>query len=63
MSSANSNAHQETRGFRKTREGVVISDKMDKTVTVRIDDRVKHGLYSKVMSRAVKLAGSSACRP
>jgi small subunit ribosomal protein S17 len=43
------------RGFRKTREGIVISDKMDKTVTVRIDDRVKHGLYSKVMSRAVKL--------
>ena len=35
MSSANSNANQETRGFRKTREGVVISDKMDKTVTVR----------------------------
>jgi small subunit ribosomal protein S17 len=45
----------EARGFRKTREGIVISDKMDKTVTVRIDDRVKHGLYSKVMSRAVKL--------
>jgi len=55
MSSANSNDNQETRGFRKTREGIVISDKMDKTVTVRIDDRVKHGLYSKVMSRAVKL--------
>jgi len=45
----------EARGFRKTREGIVISDKMDKTVTVRIDDRVKHGLYAKVMSRAVKL--------
>ena len=43
------------RGFRKTREGIVVSDKMDKTVTVRIDDRVKHGLYSKVLSRAVKL--------
>ncbi len=46
---------REARGFRKTREGIVVSDKMDKTVTVRIDDRVKHGLYSKVMSRAVKL--------
>lgn len=45
----------EVRGFRKTREGIVISDKMDKTVTVRVDDRVKHGLYSKVMSRSVKL--------
>ena len=43
------------RGFRKTREGIVVSDKMDKTVTVRVDDRVKHGLYSKVMSRSVKL--------
>jgi small subunit ribosomal protein S17 len=47
--------NNEARGFRKTREGIVISDKMDKTVTVRIDDRVKHGLYSKVLSRAVKL--------
>jgi len=45
----------DNRGFCKTREGIVISDKMDKTVTVRIDDRVKHGLYSKVMSCAVKL--------
>ena len=45
----------EARGFRKTREGIVVSDKMDKTVTVRVDDRVKHGLYSKVMSRARKL--------
>jgi small subunit ribosomal protein S17 len=52
---ANNNEAQLSRGFRKTREGIVISDKMDKTVTVRIDDRVKHGLYSKVMSRAVKL--------
>ena len=46
---------QTNRGFRKTREGIVVSDKMDKTVTVRVDDRVKHGLYSKVMSRSVKL--------
>ncbi len=54
MSQAN-NAGTEERGFRKTREGIVVSDKMDKTVTVRVDDRVKHGLYSKVMSRSVKL--------
>ena len=44
-----------TRGFRKTREGVVTSDKMDKTVVVVIEDQVKHGLYSKVMTRSRKL--------
>jgi small subunit ribosomal protein S17 len=43
------------RGFRKTREGIVTSDKMDKTVVVAIQDRVKHGLYGKVMSRSRKL--------
>ena len=43
------------RGFRKVREGIVTSDKMDKTIVVEIQDRVKHGLYSKVMSRARKL--------
>jgi len=43
------------RGFRKVREGIVTSDKMDKTIVVQIEDRVKHGLYSKVMSRATKL--------
>ena len=43
------------RGFRKTREGVVTSDKMDKTVVVVIEDQVKHGLYSKVMTRSRKL--------
>jgi small subunit ribosomal protein S17 len=49
-----SNVNEE-RGFRKVREGVVTSNKMDKTVTVVIDDRVKHGLYSKVLSRSKKL--------
>lgn len=43
------------RGFRKTREGIVTSDKMDKTVVVAIQDRVKHGLYDKVLSRTRKL--------
>jgi len=43
------------RGFRKVREGIVTSDKMDKTIVVQVEDRVKHGLYSKVMSRAKKL--------
>jgi small subunit ribosomal protein S17 len=44
-----------SRGFRKTREGIVTSDKMDKTVVVEIKDQVKHGLYSKVMTRTHKL--------
>jgi small subunit ribosomal protein S17 len=45
----------EDRGARKTREGIVISDKMDKTVTVQVSDRVAHGVYSKVLSRSRKL--------
>jgi small subunit ribosomal protein S17 len=43
------------RGRRKVRDGVVISDKMDKTVVVQIEDRVKHPLYGKVMRRTSKL--------
>ena len=43
------------RGFRKTREGLVVSDKMDKTVVVVVEDRVKHALYGKVMRRTSKL--------
>ena len=43
------------RGARKTREGIVTSDKMDKTVVILIQDRVKHGLYGKVLSRSSKL--------
>jgi len=45
----------EDRGFRKVREGVVVSDKMDKTITVEVSNRVKHGMYSKVLSRSHKL--------
>lgn len=43
------------RGRRKVRDGVVISDKMDKTVVVQIADWVKHPLYGKVMRRTSKL--------
>ena len=43
------------RSDRKVREGIVISDKMDKTITVEVSKRVKHGMYSKVMSRSSKL--------
>ena len=44
-----------TRGFRKTFQGLVISDKMDKTVVVAVEDRVKHALYGKVLRRTSKL--------
>ena len=44
-----------TRSQRKVREGLVISDKMDKTVVVEVEDRVKHPLYGKVMRRTSKL--------
>ncbi|MGH8940157.1 MAG: 30S ribosomal protein S17 [Actinomycetes bacterium] len=44
-----------TRGFRKTREGLVVSDKMDKTVVVLVEDRVKHALYGKVIRRTSNL--------
>jgi small subunit ribosomal protein S17 len=43
------------RGFRKTREGLVVSDKMQKTVVVAVEDRVKHPLYGKVIRRTSKL--------
>ncbi|HEV7207094.1 MAG TPA: 30S ribosomal protein S17 [Jatrophihabitans sp.] len=41
--------------FRKVREGLVVSDKMEKTVVVEVEDRVKHPLYGKVMRRTTKL--------
>jgi small subunit ribosomal protein S17 len=44
-----------TRNPRKVREGLVVSDKMDKTVVVEIEDRVKHALYGKVMRRTSRL--------
>jgi small subunit ribosomal protein S17 len=40
---------------RKTREGMVVSDKMDKTVVVAVEDRFKHPLYGKVLRRTTKL--------
>jgi small subunit ribosomal protein S17 len=42
------------RGYRKTREGYVISDKMDKTVVVVVEDRVKHPKYGKILRRTKK---------
>jgi small subunit ribosomal protein S17 len=42
------------RGNRKVREGLVVSDKMDKTVVVAVEDRVKHALYGKFIRRTTK---------
>jgi len=46
---------EEARGFRKTREGLVVSDKMNKTVVVAVEDRVLHPLYKKTLRRTNKL--------
>ena len=43
------------RNLRKTRVGKVTSDKMDKTITVSIEDHVKHPLYKKIVKRTYKL--------
>jgi small subunit ribosomal protein S17 len=43
------------RNARKVREGIVVSDKMDKTVVVTVEDHVKHALYGKVMRRSSRL--------
>ena len=45
----------EERGLRKTRIGVVISDKMDKTCVIQIKTRVRHPLYGKIMNRTTRL--------
>ena len=45
----------EQRGLRKTRQGVVVSDKMDKTIVVAITTRVRHPLYGKIVQRTTKL--------
>jgi small subunit ribosomal protein S17 len=52
---ANSVGTVEGRGYRKVRRGYVVSDKMDKTVVVAVEDRVKHPLYGKVLRRTSKV--------
>ena len=44
----------ENRGMRKTRVGVVVSDKMDKTIVVAVRERVRHPLYGKIMNQTTK---------
>ena len=45
----------EVRGMRKTRVGVVVSHKMDKTITIAVKYRVRHPLYGKIMNRTTKI--------
>ena len=49
------NSDAQARPYRKIREGLVVSDKMEKTVVVSVEDRVKHALYGKVLRRTSKL--------
>ena len=55
MSDKKADSVTNDRTARKTREGLVVSDKMDKTVVVNVEDRVKHALYGKVLRRNIKL--------
>jgi len=45
----------ETRNLRKVRVGKVVSDKMDKTIVVAIEDNVRHPKYGKIVKRTVKI--------
>jgi small subunit ribosomal protein S17 len=62
MSDATATA--QARGYRKVREGLVVSDKMDKTVVVEVEDRVKHPKYEKIIRRTKRYKahdGANAC--
>ena len=55
----------ETRGYRKTREGLVVSDKMDKTVVVAVENRFPHPIYKKTVSRTKRYKAhdeANACK-
>ncbi|GAA3061387.1 MULTISPECIES: 30S ribosomal protein S17 [Actinomycetes] len=54
MSEKNTEAQGTERNYRKNLRGVVVSDKMDKTIVVEVEDRRKHSLYGKVMKRHSK---------
>ena len=55
MSEKKDSVESVDRNYRKTRQGYVVSDKMEKTVVVEVEDRVKHPRYSKVMRRSSKV--------
>lgn len=48
-------AVSEERGYRKALRGIVVSDKMDKTIVVEVEDRKKHALYGKVMKSSKRV--------
>ncbi|MFK5690216.1 30S ribosomal protein S17 [Ornithinimicrobium sp. LYQ92] len=53
--SQSSLGHGGDRNYRKVRQGLVVSDKMDKTIVVQVEDRVKHALYGKVLRTTHKV--------
>jgi len=58
-------AENTVRNLRKTRVGMVVSDKMDKTVVVKIADNVRHPLYKKIIKRTVRIKAhdeNNTCR-
>jgi len=55
MSEEKAVSNNEERGSRKVRIGYVVSDKMDKTIVVELEDRVKHPLYGKIIRRTTKV--------
>jgi small subunit ribosomal protein S17 len=55
MSETTETQAQKPRGRRKVREGLVVSDKMNKTIVVALEDRKKHPLYGKVLRSTVKV--------
>jgi small subunit ribosomal protein S17 len=55
VTGTSSDRGHEGRPYRKTRRGYVVSDRMDKTVVVSVEDRVKHPLYGKVVRRSSKV--------
>ena len=55
MSEQETQGAAQERSNRKSRQGYVVSDKMDKTVVVEVEDRVKHALYGKVLRRSSKV--------
>lgn len=52
---ASAETAEDARNNRKTRRGYVVSDKMDKTIVIEVEDRVKHPLYGKVIRRTTKV--------
>ncbi len=55
MSDTTETDQDQKRNQRKVREGLVVSDKMDKTIVVTVEDRVKHALYGKVLRKTSRL--------